>query len=98
MAKSNIAIDQNSAILTMAEIRSETEQFLAEMESVYGELAALFEKSEGEFITALNVQIGKEQEMIRAACDFFQTLLDMMDAADTDFDKLDDNYAREKIK
>lgn len=99
MAKdSNVAIDQNTAVLTMAEIRSETEQFQAEMDSAYGELSGLFEKSEGEFITALKVQINAHQEMIHAACDFFQTLLDMMNAADTDFNKLDDNYAQEKIK
>lgn len=94
----NIAIDQNSAVATMAEIRSETDQFLSEMDSSYAELTGLFEKSEGEFITALKAQLSVEQEVIHAICDFFQTLLDMMNAADSDFSKLDDDYAQEKIK
>ena len=94
----NVAIDQNSAVATMAEIRSETEQFLTEMDSSYSELSGLFAKSEGEFITALKAQLSIEQEVIRAICDFFQTLLDMMNAADSDFSKLDDEYAQEKIK
>lgn len=94
----NIAIDQNSAVATMAEIRSETEQFLTEMDSSYAELTGLFAKSEGEFITALKAQLSVEQEVIHAICDFFQTLLDMMNAADSDFSKLDDDYAQEKIK
>ena len=94
----NVAIDQNSAVATMAEIRSETEQFLTEMDSSYSELTGLFAKSEGEFITALKAQLSIEQEVIHAICDFFQTLLDMMNAADSDFSKLDDDYAQEKIK
>lgn len=95
---SNIAIDQNKAVLTMAEIRSETDQFLSEMESSYSELSGLFAKSEGEFITALKAQLSMEQEVIYAICDFFRTLLDMMNAADSDFSKLDSDYAQEKIK
>lgn len=95
---SNIAIDQNKAVLTMAEIRSETEQFLSEMESAYSELSGLFVKSEGEFITALKAQICMEQEVIHAVCDFFQTLLDMMNAADSDFSRLDSDYAQERVK
>ena len=94
---SNVAIDKNTAVLTMAEIRSETEQFRSEMESAYSELSGLFVKSEGEFITALKEQLNIEQEVIYAICDFFQTLLDMMNAAEADFSKLDSEYAKEKI-
>lgn len=95
---SNIAIDQNTAVSAMAEIRSETERFLSEMESEYSALSSLFAKSEGDFITALKAQLSMEQEVIHAICDFFQTLLDMMYAADTDFNQLDSDYAEEKIK
>lgn len=94
---SNIAIEKNTAVLTMSEIRSETEQFLAETEGAYSELLGLFVKSEGEFITALKEQLNMEQEVIRAICDFFLTLLDMMNAAEADFSKLDTEYAKEKI-
>ncbi len=95
---SNVAIEKNTAVLTMADIRSETEQFLAETEGAYGELLGLFVKSEGDFITALKEQIHMEQEVIHAICEFFLTLLDMMNAAEADFSKLDSDYAKEKIK
>ncbi len=94
---SNIAIDKNTAVLTIAELRSETEQFMSEMESAYSKLSGLFVKSEGEFITALKEQINIQQEVIQAICDFFQTLLEMMTAAEADFSKLDDGYAQKTI-
>lgn len=94
---SNVAIDKSTAVAEMAAIRSETEQFQSEMESAYTELSSLFVKSEGEFITALLEQLNMEQEVIRGICDFFLTLLDMMNAAETDFSKLDGEYAKEKI-
>lgn len=94
---SNVAIDKSTAVAEMAAIRSETEQFQSEMESAYTELSGLFVKSEGEFITALLEQLNMEQEVIRGICDFFLTLLDMMNAAETDFSKLDGEYAKEKI-
>lgn len=95
---SNVAIEKNTAVLTMSDIRSETEQFLTETESAFNELSAMFAKSEGDFITALKEQLNMEQEAIRAICDFFLTLLDMMNAAEADFSKLDNEYAKEKIK
>ncbi len=94
---SNVAIDKNTAVAEMAAIRSETAQFMSEMESAYTELSRLFVRSEGEFITALKEQILMGQEAVRAVCDFFLTLLDMMDAAEADFSKLDDEYAKENI-
>lgn len=94
---SNVAIDKNAAVAEMAAIRSETEQFLSEMESAYAELSGLFVKSEGEFITALIEQLNVEQEVMSAVGDFFLTLLDMMNAAEADFSKLDGEYAKEKI-
>ncbi|MCM1268433.1 MAG: hypothetical protein NC302_11055 [Bacteroidales bacterium] len=94
----NVAIDKNTAVSTMAALRSETEQFLSEMESGYRELSALFVKSEGEFITALKEQLQVEQEVVCAIGEFFLTLLEMMNAAEADFGKLDNDYAQEKIK
>lgn len=97
-ASNNVAIEKEKAVLTMSEIRSETEKFLAETESAYSEIAGLFVKSEGEFITALKEQLNMEQQVVRAICDFFLTLLDMMNAAEADFNKLDRRYARGKMK
>ncbi|MBD5456186.1 MAG: hypothetical protein HDR23_06895 [Lachnospiraceae bacterium] len=94
----DIAIDKASAPGRMAAIRSETESLLAEMEGGYGELLGSISHSKGDFIDALKVQINSELEMVRGACDFFLTLLQMMQAADTDFGTLDDAYSKEKIK
>ncbi|MBD5395735.1 MAG: hypothetical protein HDR71_16065 [Lachnospiraceae bacterium] len=94
----DIAIDKASAPGRMAQIQSETEGFLSEMEGGYGELLGSISRSKGDFIDALKVQINSELEMVRGTCDFFLTLLQMMQAADTDFGTLDDAYSKEKIK
>lgn len=94
----DIAIDQQLAPARMAEILAETESFLADMEAGYNELSGSIVNSKGDFIDALKEQIVKEEELVRAACEFFQTLLQMMQAAETDFGTLDQAYAQEKIK
>ena len=95
---SDVAINKDMAPLLMAEIQAENEQFLSQMEGEYEELANSFSVSEGEFIDALKAQIKAELEVIRAASSFFQTLVQMMQAADSDFGALDNAYAQEKIK
>ncbi len=94
----DVAIDKQIAPARMEEILSETENFLAEMDEGYNALAAGITHSKGDFIDALKIQIASEQEVIKAACSFFQTLLEMMQAAETDFGTLDQEYAKEKIK
>lgn len=94
----NIIVDQDVAPVTMEGIQLEANQFLLDMESGYSELADTIVKSEGDFIDAFKVQIDSELEMVRAACDFFNTLLLMMQAADEDFTTLDNNYAQDKIE
>lgn len=95
---SNVAIDKDTAPLLMSEIQSENEQFLSQMEGEYEALANSFSVSEGDFISALKVQIAAELEIVRAASSFFETLIQMMQAADADFGALDNAYAQEKIK
>lgn len=94
---SNIAINQSTAPMMMTQIQTDTNNLMTEMEAKYSELSALIVNSKGDFIDALKVQIESEREMIRAAADFFQTLIQMMQAADEDFNKLDTTYAENKI-
>lgn len=94
---SNIAINQSTAPMMMTQIQADTNNLMTEMEEKYSELSALIVNSKGDFIDALKVQIESEREMIRAAADFFQTLIQMMQAADEDFNKLDTVYAEDKI-
>lgn len=94
----DIAIDKETAPSRMDEILTETETLLTDMDAGYSELASSIVNSKGDFIDALKEQITGEQEVVRAACDFFQTLIQMMQAAETDFETLDDAYAEEKIK
>ena len=94
----NILIDQAAAPVRMAEIKSETEQFSLDMESQYTEMIQSISHSEGDFIEALKIQMEKELEIVRAACSFFTTLIEMMQAAETDFGALDAGYAQEKLK
>ncbi len=54
--------------------------------------------SKGDYIDALKVQIASEQQIVISACSFFQTLVQMMQAAEADFGSLDQEYAEEKIK
>ena len=95
---SDVAINKESAPARMAEILSETDSLLADLEAGYNELAGSIVQSKGDFIDALKEQIKSEQEVIRLACSFFQTLLQMMQAAEADFGTLDQKYAEEKIK
>lgn len=94
----NVAINKETASARMGEILSETEGFLAEMEDGYTALAGSITHSKGDYIEALKAQIASEQEIVRSACSFFQTLLQMMQAAETDFGRLDQEYAKEKIR
>ncbi|MCH5258787.1 MAG: hypothetical protein J1F18_03485 [Lachnospiraceae bacterium] len=94
---SNIAINQSTAPMVMTQIQTDANSLLTEMEGKYSELAALIVNSKGDFIDALKVQIESELEMIRAAADFFLTLIQMMQAADEDFNRLDASYAERQI-
>lgn len=94
---SDIAINKDMAPILMAQIQSENEQFLTQMEGEYTALINSFSVSEGDFIDALKVQIEEELNVIRTASSFFETLVQMMQAADADFGSLDNTYAQEKI-
>lgn len=94
---SNIAINQSTAPMMMTQIQADINNLMTEMEGKYNELAALIVNSKGDFIDGLKVQIESELKMIRAAADFFRTLIQMMQAADEDFNKLDTAYAENKI-
>ncbi len=94
----NVAINKETACARIGEIFSETEGFLAEMEDGYAAFAGSITYSKGDYIEALKIQIASEQEMIWSVCSFFQTLLQMMQAAESDFDRLDQEYAKEKIR
>lgn len=94
----NVAINKETAAATMGEILSEADGLLAELTDGYAALAGSIANSKGDFIDALKVQISKEQEVVLSACSFFQTLLQMMQAAEADFGSLDQEYAKEKIK
>ena len=98
MGDKDVAIDKESAPARMAELFSETESLQTEMEAGYSELAGNITNSKGDFIDALKVQISSEKKMVSAACEFFKTLIQMMQAAETDFGTLDQKYAEEKIK
>lgn len=94
----NVAINKETAAATMGEILSETDELLVELEDGYTALAGSITNSKGDYIDALKAQIAKEQEIIISACSFFQTLIQMMQAAEADFGSLDQEYAKEKIK
>ena len=93
----NVAIDGAVATSRIAEIYAETESFFSEMESGYTKLSESIIESQGEFIEAIKIQINNEWGMVSAACDFFKTLLQMMQKADEDFEALDEAYAKTKI-
>lgn len=94
---SNVAIKKSVSTARIAELSAETETFFAEMETGYNELAGMIMKSKGDYVEALKIQINNELELVRVACDFFQTLLQMMQKADEDFTTLDTAYSKTKI-
>ncbi len=94
----NVAINKETAAATMGEILTEAEGLLTELEDGYTALAGSIANSKGDYIDALKVQIASEQQIVISACSFFQTLVQMMQAAEADFGSLDQEYAEEKIK
>ncbi len=94
---SSILINKGTAEARMAEILAETDSLLADMEAEYGALATSLAKSKGDFIEALKEQLTGEKELVSEACTFFRILLQMMQAAGTDFNTLDNKYADQSM-
>lgn len=90
----DVAINKGTALAKMAAITAETESFFADIKSNYEELSASITHSQGDFVEALKMQIERECELMEAAGNFFITLLQMMQSAESDFASLDTQYAK----
>lgn len=93
----NIDINKGTVDAQIAKIVSDTNTFLTDIASEYEAVAATLSRSQGDFIDALKVQLSCEAEILQEAGNFFKTLVDMLQAAKSDFESLDTSYSDTKI-
>ncbi len=92
--KKSIAIDTQKAPERMLEISSEIDTCWEDAQTGYEELNNKLAISKGDYIDALKVQIDTEKKIIEEVYHFFRIVLQTMQSAETDFETLDETYAK----
>lgn len=90
----NMAIDTHEAPARLAELRADADALSAQTQENYQSLIGSLANSKADFIEALKQQMKAEEEMIREVYSLYQTVLQSLQEAESDFEKLDENYAK----